>query len=127
MNSRTLGPGAALLVAVLSFVLAGCETPRERALARGRPAELALIPSEVLPKIALAGDERAAMRPFRYSDHQSVHILQVAPSAKLRKRYHTRQDLTLICIQGSAVVEVEGQRHFIARGSAVSIPLRRQS
>jgi len=114
---------AALAIAAVGVVAAGgCVSQREAAQEQMRPRNRVFIPSELLPRIALREGEGGALNLFERGEAQSVHVLQLAPEMRLQERYHYQHDLTLVCVQGNAIVEVEGVREFVQPGSAVFVP-----
>jgi len=120
MSNRFLSLAWAILLVI---GLCGCQTARQRALEAHRPRNL-IFPAEKLeePEIRLREGEQAAMILFERSGNQSLHVLQVAQGAMLQPRYHRSQDLTLLCIRGSAIVEVEETRYILNPRCAIFIP-----
>jgi len=112
--------GAAALA--LLIALLGCQSTRERVLEREEPRNLVFQTQKMLPQIQLRETEKGSMALFEQSQDQSVHILQVARNATLLPRYHVRQDLTLVCVSGSAIVEIEGTRYALNPSSVAFVP-----
>jgi mannose-6-phosphate isomerase-like protein (cupin superfamily) len=50
-----------------------------------------------------------------------MHVLQVGKNAAVGKRYHANHDLALFAVSGNAIVEVEGERHFLESPGVVVI------
>ena len=109
--------GAAALLA-----LAGCMSPREIMLESRRPRNSVIELSQLPPGVALAEGEKSKLALLERSGTQSLHALLLARDAMLTKRYHMRHDVTLVCLAGNAVVEVEGERQAISPPTAVVIP-----
>ena len=110
------------MIVVMLAVLSGCQSGRGRFLEQHRPRNALFSPAEMLPDIRLAQGEESFFLKLERGDHQSLHILQIARDARLTKRYHKGRDLTLFCIAGSAIVEVETERHFVTVSTSVFIP-----
>ena len=103
------------------FVLTGCRTAREKAQHRRRPQNTVFEAKEQLPELQLPEGQNATFTLWNQTDTQSVHVLQVSKDAKMGKRYHANHDLVLLCLSGSAIVEVEGERHFVESPSTVVV------
>ena len=111
------------LAILLAVGLCGCQTPRQRVLEAHRPRNF-IFEAERLrePDVQLQQGEPASMVLFEQSDNQSLHVLQVARDAVLEPRHHKAQDLTLLCVAGSAIVEIQGTRYILRPRSAVFVP-----
>jgi len=111
------------LVGAAALVLgAGCRTPREKMQESQRPRNTVLEVSELVPEAGVGDAAGASLRLVERSGAQSLHLLQVGSEAVLEERYHARHDLTLVCLRGSAIVEVEGKRYVVEPTAAVVIP-----
>jgi mannose-6-phosphate isomerase-like protein (cupin superfamily) len=107
-------------VLVLGLLLwPGCLTRRQAALLGRQPTNRVFDPATIDP---LSGGETHRFGEFDAGDTQNVCLLQLAPDAKLGRRYHRRHDVTLHIAAGSAIVVVEETRYFVGVGSAVIIP-----
>ena len=102
--------------------LAGCQTARERALAVSPSRNQIFRPVAELPDLALEEGETKAFLEWERNDTQSVHVLLLASNAMREEGYHEEHNLTLVCIGGSAVVEIERERHLLQATDAVVIP-----
>lgn len=110
-----------LISLMLLLVVSGCRTARERAQHRRRPQNTVFEAGEQIPKLQIPEGQNALFTLWNQTDTQSIHILQVGKGAKVAQRYHANHDLTLLCLSGSAIVEVEGERHFVESPSTVVI------
>ncbi|MFW6188888.1 MAG: cupin domain-containing protein [Planctomycetota bacterium] len=108
--------GTALLIVALAT--SGCLTRRQKALVERRPRNRVFRPDEV----SLAKTENHTFEQFDHGGSQDLVVLQLAPDARLRKRYHAEHDLTLFIARGSAIVQVEETRYFVRPGGAVILP-----
>ena len=79
-------------------------------------------PSVTVVVLELEGDEDYSLKKATRTDAQSILLLRVARDAVLRARYHEEHDLTIVCLVGSAIVEVEEQRSFLEPPAAVVVP-----
>ena len=102
--------------------LAGCVSERELAQERQDERDVVFEAWKKLPELKLAEGESSWFWRLESAAGQSLHLLMLAPDAMLKERYHKRHDLTLVCIQGSAVVEVEGERRVIQAPASAFIP-----
>lgn len=97
-------------------------------LLRPRPEEgvavqnLVFHTEKMLPEIALGESEERSMVLYHRSERQGVYILQIASDATLGPQYNSRQDMVLLCVGGSGVVEIEGTRYVVRPRSAVFVP-----
>ncbi len=87
-----------------------------------RPRNTVLQLSELPPTLKLEEGRASSFRLCERSETQSVHLLQLRKDAVLNERYHRHHDLTLLCVAGSAIVQVEGERDFVQSPAAVFIP-----
>jgi len=117
LTIRGMLPVALILTA--SVLLTGCLTRRQRELVFRQPTNRVIGPELVEP---LAPGESQASYVYNQSDAQNICMLQLAPGARLARRYHKAHDLTLVVISGSAVVVVEDTRYSVEAGSAVFLP-----
>ncbi len=112
-----------LLAAIAVFLgfplLAGCLTPRGKALVRRQPTNRLLQPDDIRP---LEGAERYRFYEYDAGGAQNVCVLQLAPDARLTRRYHKGHDLTMLVVSGSAIVKVEEARYAVKPASAVMLP-----
>ena len=95
---------------------------REKMQETSERGALALNLSEVLSKVRLAEGEDVWFAELQRSDTQSVTVLLLARDAVLETRYHEGHDLTILCAQGNAIVEVEGVRHAVRPPAFVFVP-----
>jgi mannose-6-phosphate isomerase-like protein (cupin superfamily) len=121
LNRRTAGTAA--LVALVALVLAGCESPREKL-----PS---LSPRLKLDPSALAGHplkEGAAYQLLTLQDtgRSSLHVFRLKVGGELPARWHEKSDLTILSMEGGAIVEIEQDRYAMKPGQAVMVPALRQ-
>jgi len=123
VRPRRLLPAMAVLAGFAALLCApGCRSPREIMQETRRPRNRVFNAAEMLPKIRLEAGKEASFLEWERTDTQSFHVLQLAPDAVLDERFHENHDLSLMCISGSAIVEVEGERHFVEPPTVVVIP-----
>lgn len=108
-----------LLAALLATCGCGLFRPRPEGVGA---QNLVFQAKETLPEIILQEGEDTSMVLWHKSEQQGVYILQVARDAKLEPRYHAGQSLTLLCLEGKAIVEIEGTRYVVEPPSAVFVP-----
>ncbi len=113
---------ALLVSAAAILAAAGCASPRERMQATRRPRNTLLEPAKLAQEVPLTDPKGASFLLWDRSQTQSLHLLQLGRDAVLDERYHERHDLTLLCVSGSAIVEVEKERHFVRPPAAVLVP-----
>jgi len=112
----------AALAVVCLLMAAGCVTEREVAQETDRERNPVFEAWKKVPEMKLAESEKDWFRRLEWTDGQSLHLMMLAKDAMLQKRYHEQHDLTIVCIQGSAIVEVEGKRYFIQSPASVFVP-----
>lgn len=118
MQRRRFSAWGALLASV-SLALGGCLTPRQEAQLDVFPRNRTFQPGEVVP---LGAERTAFLGEYDNGGGQNICILQLAPGARLEKRYHTGSDLTLFVVRGRGIVLVETTRYRVEPGSAVLLP-----
>lgn len=106
-----------LLLAACATAM-GCTTPRMEARLDRFPRNRVFRADE-LPEI---GEEGYVFGEYDRGGEQSLCLLQLAPDAALAKRFHKGMDLTLVVVEGSAIVQVEETRYFVKPGDAVLLP-----
>lgn len=113
-----------LVIASVLLALSGCLSSRERMQMLREPQNNVFQAPKDIEDLNLVEDEPAAFALWNKSEKgtQSVHILQLRPDAKLTKRYHRSHDLTLQCLKGSAIIELEGERHFVQAPATIVVP-----
>jgi len=104
------------------FFAAGCRTRREVVLERTRVSNMTFERDLMTDDLRLDEMESASFVLLNKTRHQSQHLLQLAPDAELKERYHRAHDMTIFGVSGQAIVEVEGKRHIMQPGDAVFIP-----
>ena len=77
---------------------------------------------EQLPEIPLEEGEDTSMVLWHKSEQQGVYLLQIARDARLKPRYHAGQSLTLLCVEGKAIVKIEDTRYVVEPPAAVFVP-----
>ena len=102
-----------------SVFLSGCRTAREKARQERRPENTVYEVPDQIPDLPEGQD--ATFSLWNQTEAQSVHLLQLSAEAALEKRYHAEHDVTILCLSGNAIVEVEGERHFVQPPAAVVI------
>jgi len=113
---------ATVIVAALSLCLPGCMTPREKMQETRERQSLVLNLAEILPKVSLAQGEDTWLLEMWRSGTQSVTVLMLPGDAVLERRYHETHDLTVVCVRGNAIVEVEGERQLARPPACVFLP-----
>lgn len=111
-----------LAICIFAVPLTGCRSARDKMRASRFPRNTFFDAEEMLADLNLEEGESAWMGARERTDGQSVHVLLIAPDAELKPRFHRRHDLTLFCVRGGGIVEVEGDRYFVKRLSALTIP-----
>ncbi len=112
-----------LLAIVCSLLsLTGCLSSRERMQMLRKPQNNVFQAKQNIKKLDLVKDQPAAFALWNKTRHQSIHVLQLRPDAKLTKRFHESHDLVLQCLEGSAIITLEGERHFVEAPATVVIP-----
>jgi len=86
------------------------------------PRNTVLEVSALLEAAKLQGPQDSKFLLLERSAMQSLHLLRLGPGARLTERYHERHDLTLVAVQGSAIVKVEGERYFVEAPATIFIP-----
>ena len=109
--------GAAALLA-----LAGCQSPREIMQEFRRPRNTVVELSKLPPGMALAEGEKSKFALLELSNTQSMYLLLLAKDAMLTRRRHRGHDVTLVCVAGNAIVEVEQERQLVSPPAVVFIP-----
>jgi len=110
------------IAATLFLCLTGCTTAREKMQgAEGRKDAVVDLPA-ILPRVSLAEGEGSWLLELERSDTQSVSVLMLQEGSVLESRYHETHDLTIICVLGNAIVEVEGERHLARPPAFVFLP-----
>ena len=122
MSEKRFALSAAALGGLVLVCMGGCAGPREQALASSPVRNRVLDISQVLSRTALPEGETKLLKEWDRGDSQSTHLLLLSKDTETERGCHERHDLTLVCVGGSAIVEVEGRRHFIEPGDAVVIP-----
>ena len=123
IQTRTIHKAAALLlIAAVFLCLAGCASQREMMQERRRPRNRILDVAQALQQMGLSAEQDYSFTLWERCDGQSIHLLQLAKDAVLGARYHKDHDLTLLCVGGSAIVEIEGERQFARPLTAVVVP-----
>jgi len=112
----------ALLAAAVVLLLAGCVSERELMQETRRPRNTFFDAGNKLPDMKLGGDQSVWFHQLDCTDGQSLHLMMLAKDAMLKERYHYKHDMTLLCIQGSAIVQVEGERQYIEAPASVFVP-----
>ena len=118
MPRRHAAVWAAALM-IFAMPLGGCLTPRQQARVDAFPRNRVFTPEDVVP---LGADVSAFLGEYDSGGGQNLCILQLAPGARLGKRYHARHDLTLMVVSGKGIVEVEETRYAVGPGTAVLLP-----
>jgi len=114
--------GGALLAMLAACLLGGCMSRREIMQERSEPRNTVLDAAAVLDGIRLQEGENSWFGEWEDTGTQSIYVLLLAPNAQLGSRYHGAHDLTLVCLAGSAIVEVEQERTFLEPPACVSVP-----
>jgi len=122
LSEKGYALSAAALAGLLLGCLGGCAGPREQALASSPVRNRVLDISQVLSRMALPEGEKELRKEWGRGDSQSTHLLLLSKDFKTERGCQEEHDLTLVCVGGSAIVEIEGRRHFIEPGDAVVIP-----
>jgi mannose-6-phosphate isomerase-like protein (cupin superfamily) len=122
LNWKALAGSWALPLTLAGLLACGCQGERRRMQASRRPRNTVLQLAEVLSEVGLQGTRKASCTGWERSESQSLHLLQIRKDALLTERYHEEHDLTLLCVSGNAIVEVEGERHFVEPPTAVFVP-----
>mgnify|MGYP006291440041 FL=1 len=108
---------------LLALLLASCGCGLLRPRPEGVEAQnLVFQAKKQLSDISLQEGEDTSMVLWHKTEQQGIYILQVARDAKLTHRYHAGQSLTLLCLQGKAIVEIEATRYAIEPPSAAFAP-----
>jgi mannose-6-phosphate isomerase-like protein (cupin superfamily) len=108
------------LAVVIVPSLTGCLTERQRALLNEQPANRVIDAAALDMK--LPAGKAYSLSEYDRSGTQDMLLLLLAPDARLEKRYHRSEDLTLVIMRGTAIVTVEDTRYFVTPGSAVFLP-----
>lgn len=103
-------------------ILPGCRTAREKMQRARAPQNNLFVASEQLPDLQLQEGQPAALALWNKTETQSVHLLRVSKDFTLGKRYHAKHDLTMQCMAGNAIIELEGERHFVESPATVVVP-----
>lgn len=118
MSSKQL---ARLLAVVMILpLLAGCLSERQQAVLMAQPQNRVFDPAKA--RLGLPAGQAVSLAEWDRSGAQDIVLLQLAPDARLDKRYHKRHDLTLVIARGTAIVTVEESRYFVGPGAAVFLP-----
>ncbi len=108
--------GCVLMACVVSF---GCLSDRQEAVLNRQPGNPPFKPQRLA---ALGEGETHSFGEYDRGFSQNVCVLQLAPTAALKTRYHAEHDLVLVVVAGRAIVTVEGTRRVVQPGSAVILP-----
>ncbi len=111
-----------LVCFLLSVSVSGCRSRREVVLEKTETANMTFEPTRMPEDLQLGKEDMASFVLWDVSRYQSRHVLQLAPDAALKARYHRNYDMTLFGVSGIAVVSVEGRRHIMEQGTAIFIP-----
>jgi mannose-6-phosphate isomerase-like protein (cupin superfamily) len=112
----------ALLALVMLLSPSGCRSAREKARQTHRPRNTVFEVEEAVEEFPLKEGALVSSHLWEQTEAQSIHLLQLARAAKFEKRFHKNHDLTLVCVRGSAIVEVEDERYFVEAPAAVFVP-----
>lgn len=119
---KTVKVTGILVASAFLLFLSGCLSSRERMQLQRKPQNNVFQVAEDMENADLVKDKRAAMALWNNTKTQSVFILQIRPDAKLTERYHRSHELTLQCLTGSAIIELQGERHFVTAPATIVIP-----
>ena len=110
------------IAATLFLCQTGCMTAREKMQEVEERRDAVVDLSEILPRVPLAEGEGSWLLELERSDTQSVSVLMLEEGSALESRYHETHDLTIICVRGNAIVEVEGERRLARPHAFVFLP-----
>ena len=110
------------ILTALFLWLPACMSARERMQETRQSGDVVLSLSEVLSRVRLAEGEDFWFGELQRSDTQSLLAFVLAKDAVLETGYHKEHDLTMLCVRGNAIVEVEGERHLVRPPASVFIP-----
>ncbi|MFP4176049.1 MAG: hypothetical protein ACOC2T_03955 [Planctomycetota bacterium] len=121
MIKTTFAVVTSIVMLSLTF-LTGCRTERERVQADRQPQNTVFDVPEEFDELKVDEDEPVAFALWNQNETQSTFILRIKDGAELSRRFHRKHDLTLVCLAGNAIVNVEGERQFVESPAALTIP-----
>lgn len=123
MNFESL-KGVFLLTALSAGVVlfTGCRTSKEKMLDTAHASNTFLDPGVLSSDAELSEDKEGVLMTWNATANQSQHLLQLGEGGTLKARHHRRHDLTLTCVSGSGIVEIEDTRYRLEPGRSVVIP-----
>jgi mannose-6-phosphate isomerase-like protein (cupin superfamily) len=100
----------------------GCRTAKEKAMETVYESNTYLDSEALPPHAELPAGQEALLLTWNTTAGQSQHLLQLASGATLKTRSHRNHDLTLTCVAGSGIIEIEGTRYRLEASRSVVIP-----
>ncbi len=104
------------------FSVAGCRTRREIVMERTDLANMSFEYVHMAELPTFDGEKEASFVLWNRTEHQSHHVLQLAPQVQLKERHHRKHDITIFGVTGRAIVSVDGKRRILEPGVAIFVP-----
>ena len=110
------------MVLLAAVCVAGCMSEREIMLETRGPHSTVISAPAILQGAELAEGESSFYGVAGGTGTQSVYVLRLAGDAVLHARHHKGHDLTIVCVAGSAIVEIEKERSFVEAPACIVVP-----
>ncbi len=110
------------MVLLAAVCVAGCMSEREIMLETRGPHSTVISAQAILQGAELAEGESSFYGLAAGTGTQSVYVLRLAGDAVLQERHHGEHDLTIVCVAGSAIVEIEEERSVMEAPACIVVP-----
>ncbi len=110
------------LVLLAAVCVAGCMSERQIMLETRGPHSTVISAQAILQGAELAEGESSFYGVVAGTGTQSVCVLRLGGIAVLQARHHREHDLTIVCVAGSAIVEIEEERSFVEAPACIVVP-----